>query len=83
MNENYYDIKELSGMFGLSEHTIRKYCNMGKINAIKIGRTWTAKESDIKEYLLSTRQKRTRKDISKHQTPPKNQTKKAVTKQAK
>lgn len=51
MNDNYYNVTELSEMFGLSETTIRTYCKEGKINAMKIGKSWYAKESDIKEYL--------------------------------
>lgn len=53
MNENYYDVTEISNMFGLSETTIRNYFKSGKIIAKKIGKSWHARETDIKDYLNS------------------------------
>ena len=54
MNDKYYDVTELSNMFGLSKNTIRNYFNNGKIVAIKIGKSWFAKESDINIFLDQT-----------------------------
>lgn len=51
MNEKYYDVKELSQIFGLSVATIRSYFKTGKITALKIGKSWYAMESSIKDYL--------------------------------
>lgn len=51
MDENYFDVSELSKMFGLSENTVRNYLKAGKITARKIGKSWFAKETAIKEYL--------------------------------
>lgn len=51
MDVKYYDVVELSKMFELSENTIRNYFKDGKISAMKIGKSWHATESDIKEFL--------------------------------
>jgi excisionase family DNA binding protein len=53
MNENYYDANEISSLLGLSLITVRKYVRNRKINAVKIGKSWYAKETDLKEYLKS------------------------------
>lgn len=57
MNENYFDVSELSKMFGLSENTIRTYFKAGRISAKKIGKSWHAKETAIKDYLNSQQEK--------------------------
>lgn len=54
MNEKFYDVAELSKMFGLSENTIRTYFKNGTITAKKIGKSWYAKETAINEYLSKT-----------------------------
>ncbi len=51
MNENYYDVRELSKMFDVAENTIRNYFKAGIISAKKLGKAWHAKESDIREFL--------------------------------
>lgn len=51
MDVKYFDVAELSEMFGLSENTIRNYFKSGKISAMKIGKSWHATETDIKEFL--------------------------------
>ena len=51
MNDKYYDVTELTKMFGLSATTIRTYFKDGRISAKKIGKSWHATESDIKNYL--------------------------------
>lgn len=51
MNDNYYDVAELAIMFGLSVTTIRSYFKDGRIKAMKLGKSWHAKEIDIKDFL--------------------------------
>lgn len=55
MENNYYDVTELSQMFGLSASTMRSYFKEGRISAIKIGKSWHATENDIKDFLNSNK----------------------------
>ena len=47
----YYNVKEVSEMLGLSENTIRKYIELGKIKTFKPGRKFLIPESALTTFL--------------------------------
>lgn len=45
--EKLLTVKETAGYLSLTEQTIRKWINTGKLNAVKIGKEFRVKLSDI------------------------------------
>jgi excisionase family DNA binding protein len=45
-----YDLNELSKILHLSERTIRKYINEGRLLASKVGRKYYITEETLEEY---------------------------------
>ncbi len=48
--EKLYTIKQLAEALKLNIQTVRRFCATGKIKAIKIGREYRVKESDLELY---------------------------------
>lgn len=46
-----YTTKQLAEKLGLKQKTVQKYCQLGYIKAIKIGRDWLITEEQLQEYL--------------------------------
>lgn len=47
----FYTVTELMGQLGLTQTTVLKYLNDGKIKAVKIGKTWYISEIALREFL--------------------------------
>ncbi len=48
--EKLHSAQEVSEILTLNVQTIQRFIRMGKIKAIKIGRTYRIKESDLESY---------------------------------
>lgn len=49
--ETLYDLSEVGKIVKLSRITLYKHINAGKLKAVKIGRNYQVKESDLKNYI--------------------------------
>lgn len=54
--EKLFNTKELAGVLRINEQTAQRFIREGKIKALKIGRSYQVKESDIDAYLTSVYQ---------------------------
>lgn len=46
---------EVAERLSISAHTVRGYIRTGRIRAIKVGRLWRVRESDLQEYMRGDR----------------------------
>jgi excisionase family DNA binding protein len=51
-----FDAKEIAMLLGLHLRTVQLLFRQGKIQGMKIGRSWKAYQSDIDAYLAAQRQ---------------------------
>ena len=49
-NDFFYTIDEVADMLKLTPTTVRTYVNKGKINAIKLGKSWRITPDDLKNF---------------------------------
>lgn len=49
--EKVYTLTEVMTMLKLGRRTFYRYIVEGKMKAVKIGRKWTVKESDLQDFL--------------------------------
>ena len=49
--EKYYNLKDIAELLSVSEKTIRRYIQSGKIKAIKIGNRLKISESNYMEFI--------------------------------
>ena len=61
--KEYYNIKEISEMLGITDVTIRTYFSTGRMKGVKLGNAWYSTQEDIEQFL-------------KTKTEPKNKRKK-------
>ncbi len=47
----FYAVKELSKILGLSEQGVRIYLKKGRLKGVKIGRHWWVSEKNINKFL--------------------------------
>jgi len=49
--EKYYNTKEVSEMLSMGQEYLRQMIREGKIKAVKVGRRWKIKESEVKRLI--------------------------------
>jgi excisionase family DNA binding protein len=50
--EEFYTVKELSSKLKVSELTIRRYLESGKITGFKVGKVWRVSQLSIDKFIL-------------------------------
>lgn len=51
--DRYYSVSEAAEMLGLSKGTVRKYCRLGEIKAIKLGYNWRIVKTALQSKISS------------------------------
>jgi len=60
--KEYYNIKEISQMLGITDVTIRLYYSSGRMRGVKLGNAWYSNQEDIEQFLSNkTKPKNERK----------------------
>ena len=49
--KEYYNIKEISEMLGITDVTIRTYFSTGRMRGVKLGNAWYSTQEDIEQFL--------------------------------
>lgn len=49
--EKHYTLKEVREIANVGRNTVYRHIESGQLKAVKIGRDWRVKETDLKEYL--------------------------------
>jgi excisionase family DNA binding protein len=63
----YLTVKEAADMMHLSPSQVRRYCNAGKLVAMRVGKVWLLKEKDIAFMELQRTNKRKEKTHGSNQ----------------
>ena len=45
-----WDTTEAAEFLGISKDSVKKYCQLGAIEAIKMGRSWFISKSEVRRY---------------------------------
>ncbi len=51
MDNKFYSVEEISKTLKMHEKTVQRYIREGKIKAVKVGKAWRVKESDLNAFL--------------------------------
>lgn len=51
MEKQYYSVKEVSTLLGLSTKTIQRYIHAGKIKAVKLGKEYRINKQDFNQVM--------------------------------
>ena len=51
MEKQYYSVKEVSALLGLSTKTIQRYIHAGKIKAVKLGKEYRINKQDFNDIM--------------------------------
>ena len=51
MEEKMMTVKEVAKYLNVTELTIRRHLELGKLKGHKVGRVWRIKRQDLEEYL--------------------------------
>lgn len=49
--KEYYNVKEISKMLGVTDVTIRLYYSSGRMKGVKLGNAWYSNKEDIEQFL--------------------------------
>ena len=63
MPERWLSVKEIAAHLGVSKESIYNWVNEEKIPAHKIGRFWKFKVSEVDTWVISKKNKTSKKDI--------------------
>ena len=53
MEEKYYTIKEVADMLKVAYLTVYRWIRSGKLPAVKAGKQYRVKQTDLEKYLLA------------------------------
>jgi len=53
--ENFYKVEEVAEIFKVKPITIRKWCQLGLIQARKFGKSWYIFKEDLEDMMESSR----------------------------
>lgn len=57
LEQKYYSSSELAERFKLSSGAVRKYFQSGRLQGVKIGRSWHCSESALLKFLNANKEK--------------------------
>ena len=54
MKETYYSVEQIAQMLNIHPKTIQRYIREGKINAVKLGKSWRVSGHDLSRFTEGT-----------------------------